>query len=91
MDKKSLFWRYGHTPVETGLKHRFHGWEHVKIRHEGQVRQFRIQIRVFMRCSLLPIVNPYIRIDHLFLSKYEVFEWCRRTDLNRHTLTGGRF
>lgn len=23
MDKKSLFGRYGHTPVETGLKHRF--------------------------------------------------------------------
>jgi hypothetical protein len=25
MDKKSLFWRYGHMLVETGLKHRFHG------------------------------------------------------------------
>jgi hypothetical protein len=36
MDKKSLFWRYGHTPVETALKHRFNGVEHVKIRREGQ-------------------------------------------------------
>ncbi|MEI8139937.1 MAG: hypothetical protein WCI03_08730 [bacterium] len=31
MDKKSLFWSYGHTPVETVLKHRFHSCEHVKL------------------------------------------------------------
>jgi hypothetical protein len=31
MDKKSLFWWYGHLPVETDLKHRFHGGEHVEI------------------------------------------------------------
>ncbi|MEI8123222.1 MAG: hypothetical protein WCI20_14415 [bacterium] len=31
MDKKSLFWWYGHTLVETDLKQLFHGGEHAEI------------------------------------------------------------
>jgi hypothetical protein len=38
MDKKSLFWRYGHMLVKTDLKHCFHGGDHGKSRREGQDR-----------------------------------------------------
>jgi hypothetical protein len=31
MDKKSLFWRYGHTLVETDLKQLFHGGKDAEI------------------------------------------------------------
>jgi len=37
MDKKSLFWRYGHTLVEADLRHRFHGGNHAESWREGQV------------------------------------------------------
>jgi len=39
MDKKSLFWWYGHLPVETDLKHRFHGEDHGESWREGQDRE----------------------------------------------------
>jgi hypothetical protein len=39
MDKKSLFCRYGHTPAETDLKHRFHGEDHGESWREGQDRK----------------------------------------------------
>ena len=38
MDKKSLFWWYGHMLVETDLKHRFHGGDHGESWREGQDR-----------------------------------------------------
>jgi hypothetical protein len=36
MDKKSLFWWYEHSPIETALNTLFHGREHAEIRREGQ-------------------------------------------------------
>lgn len=33
-----LFWRYGHTPVGTDLKQRFHSGEYAGIGLEGQDR-----------------------------------------------------
>jgi hypothetical protein len=36
MDKASLFWWYGYSPVETDLKHRFHGGDHGESWREGQ-------------------------------------------------------
>jgi hypothetical protein len=35
-DTQWLIWRYGHTPVGTDMKQRFHSGEYAGIRLEGQ-------------------------------------------------------
>ena len=39
MDKKSLFWWYGHKLIETDREQNFHDRKHVEIRQEGQGRE----------------------------------------------------
>jgi len=39
IDKKSLFWWYGHKLIETALKQLFHGGKDAEIRQEGQGRE----------------------------------------------------
>ena len=39
MDKKSLFWWYGHKLIETDREQNFHDRKHAEIRQEGQGRE----------------------------------------------------